>query len=588
MKRLLTLVIVCILTAGLLVMPASAESAASNVDLYITVNAEGDALVTMQVMLRLESNYEQLYFPLPVNAKNITLNGSGVTSTKSSSATLVNISRITEGYLGEATMRFEYTIPEAVSVNTESVLEMLKKGQDVKDRLLLTLPLLNGFELPVETMKFTVTMPAGKMTHAPKFTSIYRQDSIESDLTILPITGSQIIGTAKTVMNDREGITMTMIVPEEMFPTVSTYVRNGNPELLPIGIFAGLALLYWLLTLRTLPIKRLETNTAIEGVTAGEMGCRLTLAGGDLTMMVFTWAQLGYLIISADDNGQVLLHKRMDMGNERGPFENKVFRQLFGNRRVVDATGMTYAKLCIKTAKQVPQERNVFRGNSGNIKIFRGLACVCQIFAGVCVAMNLSSRLWLATIMAVILGVFGAITGWLIQDVAYRTHLRGKVPVLIGLICIVIWTILGLLSGQVWIPLGVSLGNWVFGYFAAYGGRRSDLGRHDAGQVLGLRKHLKRMPKESINRLMINDPEYFFNYAPYALALGVMGPFARAFGGRKFDQCPYLMTRVAGKRTAEEWGQLMQDTADIMDAKSRRLQVEKWVPLEINFKLPRK
>ena len=69
MKRLLTLIIVCILTVGLLVMPASAESAASNVDLYITVNAEGDALVTMQVMLRLESNYEQLYFPLPVVLK---------------------------------------------------------------------------------------------------------------------------------------------------------------------------------------------------------------------------------------------------------------------------------------------------------------------------------------------------------------------------------------------------------------------------------------------------------------------------------------------------------------------------------------
>ena len=501
MKRLLSLVFVCILLVGVLVLPASAESAASNVDLYITVNAEGDALVTMQVMLRLESSYESLYFPLPENAQNITLNGSKVTSSKSASATLVNISRITEGYMGDATMRFEYTIPEAVQVNTESVLEMLKKGQDPKDRLLLTLPLLSGFELPVETLKFTVTMPAGKMSHAPKFTSVYRQDSIESDLTILPITGSQIIGVSKTVMNDREGITMTMIVPEDMFPTVSTYVRNGNPELLPIGIFALLALLYWLLTLRTLPIKRLETNTAIEGVTAGEMGCRLTLAGGDLTMMVFTWAQLGYLIISLDDNGQVLLHKRMDMGNERGPFENKVFRQLFGNRRVVDATGNTYAKLCLKTAKQVPQAHNVFRGNSGNIKIFRGLACVCQIFAGICVAMNLSSRLWLATIMAVILGVFGAITGWLIQDIAYRTHLRGKVPVLMGMICIVIWTILGLLSGQVWIPMGVSWGNWAFGYFAAYGGRRSDLGRHDAGQVLGLRRHLKRMPKDSINQI---------------------------------------------------------------------------------------
>ena len=202
--------------------------------------------------------------------------------------------------------------------------------------------------------------------------------------------------------------------------------------------------------------------------------------------------------------------------------------------------------------------------------------------------MNLSSRLWLAAIMAVILGVFGAITGWLIQDIAYRTHLRGKVPVLLGLICIVIWTILGLLSGQVWIPMGVSLGNWAFGYFAAYGGRRSDLGRHHAGQVLGLRKHLKRLPKGSINRLMVNDPEYFFNYAPYALALGVMGPFARAFGGRKFDQCPYLVTRVTGKRTAEEWGHILQDTADIMDAKSRRMQVEKWVPLDIRINIGKK
>lgn len=573
---------------GVLVLPASAESAASVVDLYVTVNAEGDALVTMQVMLRLESSYEKLYFPLPPNAKNITLNGSGVTTTQSSSATLVNISRITEGYMGDATMRFEYTIPEAVSVNTESVLEMLKKGQDLKDRLLLTLPLLSGFELPVENLKFTITMPAGKMTHPPAFTSVYRQDSIESDLTILPITGSQIIGSSKTVMNDREGITMTMIVPEDMFPTVSTYVRNGNPELTPILVFAGLALLYWILTLRTLPIKRLDTSTAPEGVTAGELGCRLTLAGGDLTMMVFTWAQLGYLIISVDDNGQVLLHKRMDMGNERGPFENKIFRQLFGNRRVVDATGNTYAKLVLKTGSQVPQERNMYRGNSGNIKIFRGLACVCQVFAGVCVAMNMAPRLWLATILAVILGVFGAITGWLIQDIAYRTHLRGKVPVLIGLICIVIWILLGLLSGQVWIPMGVSLGNWAFGYFAAYGGRRSDLGRHDGGQVLGLRKYLKRLPKGNINRLLMNDPEYFFNYAPYALAMGIMGPFARAFGGRKMDQCPYLVTKVSGRRTAEEWGHLMQDTADIMDAKSRRMQIEKWVPLDIHIRIGRK
>lgn len=587
MKRLFPLAVTAMLLLCVLVMPASAESAASTVDLYCTVNTDGDCLVTMQVSLRLENSYQSLSFPLPSTAKSITLNGSNVSSTRTDSAVLVDISRITKDYLGEAILRFEYTLPEAVRVNKESVLEKLKNGEELTDRLILEIPMLCGFELPVENLKFTVTMPNGAVTNQPAFTSTYRQASVESDLNIL-ITDNQIIGSSKTGMNDRDGMTMTMIVPESMFPTVSTYVRNGNPELVPIAVFAVLALLYWLLRLRTLPIHRVDATTSPEGVTAGELGCRLTLCGGDLTMMVFTWAQLGYLIISMDENGKVLLHKRMDMGNERGPFENKIFRLLFGNRRVIDATGDTYAKLCLKTARQIPQQKNMYKGSSGNIKIFRALACVCQIFAGICVAMNLSETLWLATIMAVILGVVGAVTGWLIQDMAYRTHLRGKVPVLLGLISILLWTVLGLLSGQVWIPLGVSLGQWVYGYFAAYGGRRSDLGRHDAGQVLGLRQHLKHVPKGSVNRLLMNDPDYFFNYAPYAIALGVMGPFGRAFGGRKMDQCPYLVTNVTGRRTAEEWGHLLQDTADIMDAKSRRMQIERWIPLQVSFKIPKK
>ena len=61
--------------------------------------------------------------------------------------------------------------------------------------------------------------------------------------------------------------------------------------------------------------------------------------------------------------------------------------------------------------------------------------------------------------------------------------------------------------------MGCILGQWVLGFFAAYGGRRSDLGRHDAGQVLGLRAYLKHLPRDGINRLLQNDPDYFFiNY----------------------------------------------------------------------------
>ena len=578
MKRFATLLVCVILLAGCLCLPVSAESAASSVNLMCTVNSEGDCLATMTVNLRLENAMDKLYFPLPLNAKNISLNNSPVSTTRNAAATLVDISKLSRDYVGELVLRFEYTIPEAVQIT--------KINEGTKEEawvLQLAVPLLCGFDYPVESLSFTITMPPGKMTHRPTLTSIYRQTSIESDIPF-QVAGSQIIGSTKTVMNDHEGVTLTMIVPEEMFPTVSTYVREGNPELPFIIGFAVAALLYWLLTLRTWPIIRTQTTTAPEGITAGELGCRLTLSGGDLTMMVFSWAQLGYLYISLDDHGRVLLHKRMDMGNERSQFENNIYKMLFGTRRVVDATGTGYAKLVRKVQRIVPQERNMYLRNSGNVKIFRALACVSQIFCGVCVAMNMTSALPLAILMAIVMMPFSMVTAWLIQDVAYRTHLRGKVPVLIGFVCMLLWIILGLLCGQVWIPLGCVVGQWLYGYLAAYGGRRSELGRHDAGQVLGLRRYVKRLPKEDISRFLRNDPDYYFNYAPYALAMGVINPYSRAFGKRKIENCPYLAMKVSGKHTADEWGRTLAEVADLMDYRARRMQIEKWLAVKVRVK----
>ena len=99
--------------------------------------------------------------------------------------------------------------------------------------------------------------------------------------------------------------------------------------------------------------------------------------------------------------------------------------------------------------------------------------------------------------------------------------------------------------------------------------------------MLGLRQYLKRLTPENIGRLLQNDPDYFFNYAPYALALGIINPYTRNFGRRKIGQCPYLVTRITGPRTPEEWGHLMADVADMMDFRSRQMQIEKWIPIHI-------
>ena len=575
MRRIFAAFAAVLLLSCVLAVPAFAESAASEVTMLATVSSDGDCFVSLSINLRLEAKQNGLTFPVPVNAKDISLNNSAVTTKKTASATEVNIGKITNDYVGQASFRIEYTLPDAVKV-----VKINENTLQEKNVLQLDIPMLCGFEYPVEKLNFTVTMPAGSEALIPTFRSIYQQTSVEASL-FYQIKGSQIVGHSNVVLNDHDGVTMTMQVPEEMFPTVSTYVREGNPEIVPMIIFAVLALVYWIIFLRTWPLIRVASSTAPEGITAGELGCRLTLAGGDLTSMVFTWAQLGYLLIHLDGNGRVLLHKRMDMGNERNQFENKIFKALFGNRRVVDATGQSYARLCHKMTSIVPNERNMFKGNPRNVKVFRFIACIPQVFCGICVAMNMSAIPILYVLMGIILGAFGAISAWLIQDIAARTHLRGKVPVLIGFAVILVWILLGFLCGQVLIPLCCCVGEFIMGYFAAYGGRRSELGRHDAGQVLGLRRFLKRIPTDDLKRMLFNDPDYFFNNAPYALALGIINPFARNFGARKLEQCPYLMTRVHGKRTAQEWAHLMADVADMMDARARRMQVEKWLAVQV-------
>ena len=549
-----------------LVLPASAASAASRADAYITVHANGDCQVTLTLTLRLDDYVDGLTYPLPANATDISMNGSNVRTSKTDSAVEVDISRMTNGMIGEVPLRLDFTIPDVIKVTEERTLQM-------------ELPLLSGFSLPVEDLSFVVVMP-GQVMGDPRFHSTYRQDSIDSDLEFV-VNNNMITGASKAVLNDHEAVIMSMPVPTDMFPGVNIYVREGNPELVPMLILAGAALLFWLIFMGTLPIHRVRNVNVPQGISAGELGCRLTMSGGDLTAMVMTWARLGYIMIQLDEHGRVLLHKRMDMGNERNAFERKVFKLLFGSRRIIDATGAAYAKLCRKVATYVPSEKNAGKSLGLKRRLYRLICCASHVFCGICVAMNMTGIAILQILLSIALGLLAAVTAWLIQEVPFRTHLRGKVPVYIGGVCVLIWIALGLIAGQVWIPLGSSLGQLILGYFAAYGGRRTDVARQDACMILGLRHYLKTVKKEELDRIQSYDPEFFFHMAPCALALGVIKPFAKNFDNRRLEQCPYIMTRVQGRRTAAEWAMLMSEVADAMDERHRQMMVERWNPIHI-------
>ncbi len=554
-----------------LALTARADSAASSVQIYASVDDNGAADVNMTVRLRIEQAVESLYFPLPLNAEKVKLNDRDVNATRDAGALQVSLGKDIAGYVGEHVLNFKFTIPDVV--------HMVFDEKAKENKLTLELPLLSGFEYPVQSVSLTVMVPED-IQGRPIFKSTYYQDSIDT-LLDYTVSSNMITGIITQQLKDHETLSLTMTVPPSMFDGVSTYVRVGNPELVPMLILAGVALIYWLLFLRGMPLLRERRTSPPDGSTAGEMGTRLTMSGGDLTGMILSWAQMGYLLIRLDDRGRVWLHKRMNMGNERQLFEIKTFRALFAKSPVVDVSTRRYAALACRVSEFKQGKKTLMHPKCGNPLIFRLLGCGVQLLCGWCYAMNFTGIIAFQVILALFLSALGAVSGWLIQSGMYQLHLRFRSLLWAALGAAVGWVLLGVWAGPWAIGLGSTLGQMLFGLMAAYGGRRSPLGRQNAVEVLGFRHYLRKVSREDLKRIQKNDPEYFYNILPHAIALGVEQSFARQFGKQAMPQCPYFHCGVKQRMTAAEWVQFFREAVSVMDEGPRRMKLEKFAILRL-------
>ena len=518
-------ILITLLCIVMLTTVVFADNGANKVESWSTVTSSGTCTVTMTVRINMDSPATGLTFPLPRGAKSVAVNGSSAQTYSSNTDPTVVLTDLSflNGYMGESTVTFSYTLSD--------VLRTERNEKTRKSYLVMEVPLLCGFDYPVKELAFSITMPGDITGKKPTFTSGFLQTNIESIVNCVT-GGSLISGVVTRPLQDKEKLTLVMQVDEDMFPGKLIIFRDGNPEALPMALFAAAALLYWLMFMRCLPLLRLRRTEVLEGVTAGEIGSHLTAAGADLTMMVFTWAELGYLRICPDKKGRVFLQRRMDMGNERTAFENRCFYSLFSKGDMVDATGVPYARLCQKVAQTISGVKEMYTRRAGNALLFRGICCGVGLFSGICYGYNFTTDKTWQVVLAIVLAILGVIAAWAIQDGMYRLHIRGKIPILLAMVAILLWIILGICAGSgSWlVALLAVLAQILTGLASAYGGRRSDLGRHQAGLILGLRHYLGSISKEELARTQENDPDFFFRMLPHAIAMGVDTRFAKNFG----------------------------------------------------------
>ena len=538
-----------------------AESGATSLDLRAVVDENGQCQVTILLNLHLDTPQESLRFPVPSVAYDIKVNGVKPATSRQGQTLALELGKILGSVAGDYSVSITYNLPDVVDdLGDEGV-------------LMLEVPILSGFPLPIESCSFTVVIPEDVPTR-PTLTSTYYQTRIEENLT-LTVEGNQIEGQIHTKILGSDWLKLSLKVPEEMFPQKKPLVLSMNLPEVAMIVFALLAAIYWLIFLRFKPTIPEPRSTTPYGVTAGDVGAALTQVNSDLTMLVFQWAQLGYILIHVDNSGRIQLHKRMMMGNERSLHEVRIFRSLFGAKNVIEGTGRRYAILARKVAMGKPGVHGLFRPNSGNPLFFRIFAALVGLFGGVSLGSALGDGTALKEFLMVLLGGAGLIASWLIQEGCRYLHLRKKFFLWLSLALCAGWLILGFCTTVPVIACCVVPFQLLAGLAAAYGGRRTELGSQISGEILGLRRFMMWADKKALAKILESNPEYFHTLAPYALALGADQRFAKRFGDLKIPACPYLTTGLDGHLTAQEWSKKFREVVTALDERQLQLLLDR-------------
>lgn len=522
------------------------------------LNSDGHCQFTLTATITVD-NTTDLYFPIPKDASRVFVNGSRRFSAKTVGNSLhLDLSDIYKGS-GIYPLTITYELDDCV--------------EETEHGLQLRLPLLSGFAYPVEGFDFSVTLP-GVNAAKPAFSSGYHQSNIERYLNVTQYKSSTITGTALTDMKDHETLEMLLPVTEEMFPQTRIAPPSLTFCITAIWICLGLGVLYWLIFLRCLPPTFLKSTTAPEGCTAGELGSILSGVGTDLTMMVFSWAQMGYLTIDAISR-KVYLYKQMDMGNERGSYERKCFDKLFRGRLSVDTESLHYANLCRELGSRRPNMPNYFHVKSGNPLFLRWLFAIAALFVGVGLGISMAHGSVLQWFWGIVFGALALVSSMRMQQFCEGIFLRKRHYTYQSLILISVWLLLSLIVGQFNLGMALVATQLLCSLMLYFGGRRTEEGRYSMRQVLGLRRYLRTLRKDEVERITTAQPDFFHTVAPMAIALGVDRSFARRFGKRRLPVCPYITLNKDVNFTATEWCEKMAQIIAMMEKRQRQLPLEK-------------
>lgn len=525
----------------LLVTAAGAAGSGNTMDIDARVSSDGVCQMSVQITLNLAQPVESVTIPLGSGAREASVNGVEMPIRQVAEVPSVVLTSETS-YTGQLSLALHYTLTGCLDQDWNLVLPLLA----------------GGLAYPMDAVSFRIVLP-GTFSQLPVFTSGYYGTDVDNYMTV-SISSGEITGTVDVPLLDRESLTLTMETDPALFPRESgTGLFAPAAWLCALGL-ALLALLYWFIRLSWKPFRPVVQTQPPVGAEPGELGCKLFAHSPDLPLMVLSWARLGYLAIHVSQEQAVTLHKRMDMGNERSAYENQLFRQVFGHGQLADAGSRRFQAIRQQVAASRPQVQGLFR-KSGLPVVVRLLGALSGGFFWV----GMADAAWGRPGWTVAAGLAGAVAAWLIPPGFTAPFSWNRRPGWLALGAGGIALAFGVITGCFWAAFAFCLVESGLGLLILFGGRRSPAGRQMVQAILGFRQQLKALANPA--KVLAQNPNYYYDMAPFALALGVDRQFAARFETLRLPPCPWLISDIPLGNRAPEWYPVLRQVTQVLRGK---------------------
>ncbi|MDP4108928.1 MAG: DUF2207 domain-containing protein [Bacillota bacterium] len=362
------------------------------------------------------------------------------------------------------------------------------------------------------------------------------------------VSGNKISGRLMTELAPNESLTMQVSLPEGYYHYPAPFPYETVLIVLAILLLI-LTVVLFLLYGRDEPLVTPVEIKAPEGLTSAEAGYIIDSVTDDkdVVSLIIYWASKGLLSIEQEEKDSFRLKKLGELPNDAKNFERHMFAKLFEGRDEVNTAELKEKFYeTIETTKALVTDHYSTKDNrlysSGSV----ALSWLIRLLTALLLASSLFIAVYEATyylVAALAVAGIGVAFAFLPASLLGRTVLRwqGTKSVKRGaaiaaasilffltfIICVASMAALGMPAAG----FAVAASTAVTTVISMFMRKRTKLGSELLGRLLGFKNFLERAEKPRIEKLVLENPSYFYDVLPFAYVLGVSDKWVKKFEG---------------------------------------------------------